>query len=59
MGTGAIRPQPVVDGDQVVAAPALPLSLSADHRLVDGHDATAFADAVATLLREPRQLLDD
>ena len=49
----------MVDGDQVVAAPALPLSLSADHRLVDGHDATAFADAVATLLREPRQLLDD
>jgi pyruvate dehydrogenase E2 component (dihydrolipoamide acetyltransferase) len=59
LGCGAIRPQPVVDGDQVVAAPALPLSLSADHRLVDGHDATAFADAVATLLREPRQLLDD
>ena len=59
LGCGAIRPQPVVDGDHVVAAPALPLSLSADHRLVDGHDATAFADAVATLLREPRQLLDD
>ena len=59
LGFGAVRPQPVVDGDTVVAAPALPLSLSADHRLVDGHDATAFLDAVATLLREPRQLLDD
>ena len=57
LGCGAIRPQPVVDGDRVVAAPALPLSLSADHRVVDGHDATAFLDAVAALLREPRQLL--
>ena len=47
LGCGAIRPQPVVDGDRVVAAPALPLSLSADHRVVDGHDATAFLDAVA------------
>ena len=59
LGCGAIRPQPVVDGDRVVAAPALPLSLSADHRVVDGHDATAFLDAVAALLREPRQLLAD
>lgn len=59
LGCGAIRPQPVVDGDHVVAAPALPLSLSADHRVVDGHDATAFLDAVATLLREPRPLIAD
>ncbi len=59
LGCGAIRPQPVVDGDRVVAAPALPLSLSADHRVVDGHDATAFLDAVAALLGEPRQLLAD
>jgi pyruvate/2-oxoglutarate dehydrogenase complex dihydrolipoamide acyltransferase (E2) component len=59
LGCGAIRPQPVVDGDHVVAAPALPLSLSADHRVVDGHDATAFLDAIAALLREPRRLLAD
>ena len=59
LGCGAIRPRPVVDGDRVVAAPALPLSLSADHRVVDGHDATAFLDAVAALLREPRPLLAD
>ena len=52
-------PAAVVDGDRVVAAPALPLSLSADHRVVDGHDATAFLDTVAALLREPRPLLAD
>jgi pyruvate/2-oxoglutarate dehydrogenase complex dihydrolipoamide acyltransferase (E2) component len=59
LGCGAIRPQPVVDGDHVVAARALPLSLSADHRVVDGHDATTFLDTIAALLREPRPLLGD
>ncbi|MEX1009075.1 MAG: dihydrolipoamide acetyltransferase family protein [Acidimicrobiia bacterium] len=57
LGCGAIRTQPVVDGDRVVAAPALPLSLSADHRVVDGHHATTFLDAIAALLRAPVQLL--
>jgi pyruvate dehydrogenase E2 component (dihydrolipoamide acetyltransferase) len=59
LGVGAIRPQAIVDGDRVVAAPALPLSLSADHRVVDGHHATRFLDAVAHSLREPLSLLAD
>jgi pyruvate dehydrogenase E2 component (dihydrolipoamide acetyltransferase) len=59
LGVGAIRPQPVVDEDRVVAAPALPLSLSADHRVVDGYNATRFLDAVAHSLREPLSLLAD
>jgi pyruvate dehydrogenase E2 component (dihydrolipoamide acetyltransferase) len=59
LGCGAIRPQPVVASDQVVAAPALPLSLSADHRIVDGYHATRFLDAVARSLREPLALLVD
>jgi pyruvate dehydrogenase E2 component (dihydrolipoamide acetyltransferase) len=59
LGCGAIRTQPVVDGDRVVAAPALPLSLSADHRVVDGHHATTFLDAVAAILRAPIDLLTD
>ena len=50
LGFGAVRVQPVVDGDAVVAAPALPISLSADHRVVDGHAATSFLDAVAAQL---------
>jgi pyruvate/2-oxoglutarate dehydrogenase complex dihydrolipoamide acyltransferase (E2) component len=59
LGFGAIRVQPVVEGDHVVAAPALPLSLSVDHRVVDGHDATSFLDAVASQLRDPGRLLVD
>jgi pyruvate dehydrogenase E2 component (dihydrolipoamide acetyltransferase) len=59
LGCGAIRTRPVVDGDAVVAAPTLPLSLSADHRVVDGHDATSFLDGVAARLRDPLPLLSE
>ena len=56
LGFGAARVRPVVDGDTVIAAPALPISLSADHRVVDGHDATAFLERVAELLGSPGEL---
>jgi pyruvate/2-oxoglutarate dehydrogenase complex dihydrolipoamide acyltransferase (E2) component len=57
LGFGAVRVRPVVEGDAVVAAPTLPISLSADHRIVDGRDATRFAETVATLLAGPAPLL--
>ncbi len=61
LGFGAIRVRPVVvgddHGDAVVAAPALPVSLSADHRIVDGHDATGFIEAVLSMLRDPERLV--
>ncbi len=57
LGFGAVRVRPVVEGDAVVAAPTLPISLSADHRIVDGRDATGFAEAVATLLADPAPLI--
>jgi pyruvate dehydrogenase E2 component (dihydrolipoamide acetyltransferase) len=53
LGFGAIRIRPVVADGEVVAAPTLPLSLSADHRIVDGHDATRFFEHVAALLADP------
>ncbi len=53
LGFGAVRVRPVVDGDAVVAAPTLPVSLSADHRVIDGRDATAFLEHVLTRLRDP------
>jgi pyruvate/2-oxoglutarate dehydrogenase complex dihydrolipoamide acyltransferase (E2) component len=37
----------------VIGAPTLPVSLSADHRIVDGRDATGFLERVLALLREP------
>jgi pyruvate dehydrogenase E2 component (dihydrolipoamide acetyltransferase) len=56
LGFGAVRVRPVVDGDTVVAAPTLPVSLSADHRVIDGRDATGFLEHVLATLREPTRL---
>ncbi|WP_254533095.1 dihydrolipoamide acetyltransferase family protein [Natrinema gelatinilyticum] len=57
LGFGAIRSRPwVVDGE-VVARPVLPLSLSFDHRVVDGGTAARFVGDVMDYLRDPRRLL--
>jgi pyruvate dehydrogenase E2 component (dihydrolipoamide acetyltransferase) len=56
LGFGAVRVRPVVDGAVVVAAPTLPISLSADHRVVDGHDATGFLEHVLATLRDPASI---
>ncbi|HEV7536942.1 MAG TPA: dihydrolipoamide acetyltransferase family protein, partial [Acidimicrobiia bacterium] len=57
MGFGAIRPRPFVVDGEVQARPTLPWSLSADHRLIDGDVATAFAEYVTGLLADPVALL--
>jgi pyruvate dehydrogenase E2 component (dihydrolipoamide acetyltransferase) len=56
LGFGAVRVRPVVDGDTVVAAPSVPLSLSADHRVIDGRAATGFLESVIGLLAAPERL---
>jgi pyruvate dehydrogenase E2 component (dihydrolipoamide acetyltransferase) len=57
LALGAVRERPrVVDGE-VVARPTLPLSLSIDHRVVDGAVAAAFTNHVMERLREPARLL--
>ena len=57
LGFGAVRVRPVVEHDTVIAAPALPISLSADHRIIDGRDATRFIETIAALLSDPAPLL--
>jgi pyruvate dehydrogenase E2 component (dihydrolipoamide acetyltransferase) len=57
MGFGAIRPRPFVVDGEAKARPTLPWSLSADHRLIDGDVATAFAEYVTGLLADPVALL--
>jgi pyruvate/2-oxoglutarate dehydrogenase complex dihydrolipoamide acyltransferase (E2) component len=57
LGFGAVRVRPIVDGDAVVAAPALPISLSADHRIIDGRDATRFIESIGVLLADPAGLV--
>ncbi|GAA0549102.1 2-oxo acid dehydrogenase subunit E2 [Halorubrum ejinorense] len=63
LGLGAIEERPVVrdgdDGSEVVPAPTLPLSLSIDHRVVDGAVAAEFANTVMEHLEHPLLLLNE
>ncbi|TKX57476.1 2-oxo acid dehydrogenase subunit E2 [Halorubrum sp. SS7] len=64
LGLGTIEERPVVregaDGtSEVVPAPTLPLSLSIDHRVVDGAVAAEFANTVMEHLETPLLLLNE
>lgn len=58
LGVHSIRRRPkVLPDDSIVAADMLYLSLSFDHRLVDGAEAAAFMNHVIALLEEPERLM--
>jgi pyruvate dehydrogenase E2 component (dihydrolipoamide acetyltransferase) len=49
--------QPVVKDGQIMPRLMLPLSLSYDHRVIDGAEAARFARFLAELLEDPMQML--
>ena len=53
LGVGAIKDRPVVVDGTVVIRPLMKLSLSFDHRLVDGSVAAEFLRRVRELLENP------
>jgi pyruvate/2-oxoglutarate dehydrogenase complex dihydrolipoamide acyltransferase (E2) component len=57
MGVGRVKEQPVAVGGQVVVRPILPLAVSADHRILDGHTLGAFVSELAELMEDPVLLL--
>ncbi|ESP87949.1 dihydrolipoamide acetyltransferase family protein [Candidatus Halobonum tyrrellensis] len=57
LGLGAIDERPVAEDGEVRAAHTLPLSLSVDHRVVDGADAARFTNRLMEFLADPRLLL--
>lgn len=57
LGFGAIRARPLVHADTVIAAPTLPIALSVDHRVVDGHDAITFLEHTCRIVADPLPLL--
>ncbi|MGH3749738.1 MAG: 2-oxo acid dehydrogenase subunit E2, partial [Micromonosporaceae bacterium] len=57
LGFGRIVERPVVKDGAIVAAPVLPLSISADHRLVDGDTLAGFAGTVSELIEKPILML--
>jgi pyruvate/2-oxoglutarate dehydrogenase complex dihydrolipoamide acyltransferase (E2) component len=56
LGVHRIRPTPVVREGQIVARDVMHVSLSVDHRVVDGHVAAAFAYALIAYLEDPSLL---
>ena len=57
LGVNAIRKRPVVKGDQIAIADMMFLSLSVDHRVVDGADAARFMNRMVFFLSEPTRLV--
>ncbi|HJV77233.1 MAG TPA: dihydrolipoamide acetyltransferase family protein [Paludibacter sp.] len=53
LGIGRIVKKPVVKGDQIIIGYVLPLSLSVDHRIVDGGDASRFMNRIVEYLNDP------
>jgi pyruvate dehydrogenase E2 component (dihydrolipoamide acetyltransferase) len=56
LGVHRVRPTPVVRDGQVVVRDVMHVSVTSDHRLVDGHEAAAFAYEVIRLLEDPNLL---
>ncbi|MCL4300279.1 MAG: 2-oxo acid dehydrogenase subunit E2 [Anaerolineae bacterium] len=57
LGVGKIEDKAVVRNGQIVARPILPLSLTFDHRVIDGQEALAFIQTLRRYLEEdPRSL---
>jgi pyruvate dehydrogenase E2 component (dihydrolipoamide acetyltransferase) len=57
LGLGRIQERPVVRQGQLCARPLMVLSLTFDHRLVDGAPAARFLQRIAQLVEQPGLLL--
>jgi pyruvate dehydrogenase E2 component (dihydrolipoamide acetyltransferase) len=57
LGVNRIQKKPVVVNDEIVIRPMMTLSLSFDHRLIDGSVAAQFLQRVKALLENPDLLL--
>jgi len=57
LAIGKIEPRPVVRGGAVVVRPMMNITLSADHRAIDGAEGARFNAAVKRRLEQPEQFL--
>lgn len=58
LGVHRIKEKPVVRDGAIVVGKVMLLSLSLDHRVVDGHVGAAFAYDVIEMLENPERLID-
>jgi pyruvate dehydrogenase E2 component (dihydrolipoamide acetyltransferase) len=56
LGIHRIRPTPVVRDGQIVVRDVMHVSVTSDHRVVDGHEAAAFTYEVIKYLEDPNLL---
>lgn len=59
LGVGRISKEPIVKDDQLTIGHQLPLSISVDHRMVDGAEVCRFINTVSGYLNDPVSLLID
>jgi pyruvate dehydrogenase E2 component (dihydrolipoamide acetyltransferase) len=57
LAVGATVTKPVVDGDRIVVGQRMSLTLSCDHRVVDGAVGASFLSALRDVLEKPALLL--
>ncbi|MBK9263798.1 MAG: 2-oxo acid dehydrogenase subunit E2 [Polyangiaceae bacterium] len=57
LAVGQVRSEPVVQGDKVVPGKKMAMTLSCDHRVVDGAVGATFLKALRSLLEHPTQIL--
>jgi pyruvate dehydrogenase E2 component (dihydrolipoamide acetyltransferase) len=57
LAVGQVREEPVVRGGEVIAGHRLAMTLSCDHRVVDGAVGASFLKVLRSLLEHPGQLL--
>jgi pyruvate dehydrogenase E2 component (dihydrolipoamide acetyltransferase) len=57
LGIGRMVEKPVIQGDQIVKGTVLPLSLSVDHRIIDGGEVARFLNRLMGYLADPVSLI--
>jgi pyruvate dehydrogenase E2 component (dihydrolipoamide acetyltransferase) len=57
LAVGAAEKRPVVEGDKLVVGTMMTVTLTADHRVVNGADAAEFLRTLKGLLEEPATML--
>lgn len=57
LACGAIKKRPMFDGKDIVPLSVIELTLSCDHRVIDGAQAAQFMQFLKTLLEEPFALM--